>query len=53
MDDNDDADDDYDYEDNDDDDDDDCDYDVVTKGGEEVLVQSQPLKATQTQEGFG
>ena len=28
-------------------------YDDDTKGGEEVLVQGQPLKAAQTQEGFG
>ena len=28
-------------------------YNDDTKGGEEVLVQGQPLKAAQTQEGFG
>ena len=28
-------------------------WSVDTKGGEKVLVQSQPLKATQAKEGFG
>ena len=43
----------------DDDDDDEANYNDSfnyndgTKGGEEVLVQGQPLKAAQTQEGFG